>query len=114
MDGSGFFLLSAAEQIEKYEEWVEVPVEKPKEEEKKEEAPKSDEKGEPMETDKTDNAEKMDTSQNSEEGKTEEKGIYFKFVTNMFAIHSFSIILREDQNFCDSPSCIYYFVHTCL
>jgi len=73
MDGSGFFLLSAAEQIEKYEEWVEVPVEKPKEEEKKEEAPKSDEKGEPMETDKTDNAEKMDTSQNSEEGKTEEK-----------------------------------------
>ena len=26
MDGSGFFLLSAAEQIEKFEEWVEVPV----------------------------------------------------------------------------------------
>ena len=26
MDGSGFFLLSAAEQIEKYEEWIEVPV----------------------------------------------------------------------------------------
>jgi len=78
MDGSGFFLLSAAEQIERYEEWVEVPVEKPKPEEKKDEKePKNEEKKaknetqEPMDTDTTD-ADKMDTSQNSEEGKSEE------------------------------------------
>merc|ERR1712142_315164 len=66
MDGSGFFLLSAAKQIEKYEEWVEVPVEKPKEEEKKEETAKPEEKGEPMDTDKSQETEKMDTSTNSE------------------------------------------------
>lgn len=28
MDGSGLFSLSACEQIEKFEEWVEVPVSK--------------------------------------------------------------------------------------
>jgi molecular chaperone DnaK (HSP70) len=73
MDGSGFFLLSYAEQIERFEEWVEVPVEKPKEEPKKDEKSEKpkEESGEPMETDgqtQPENAEKMDTSQTSEDG----------------------------------------------
>merc|ERR1711937_1034297 len=65
MDGSGLFSLSACEQIEKFEEWVEVPVEKKPEPEEKKEA----EKGEPMETDKMnesqekDSAEAMDTQE---------------------------------------------------
>merc|ERR1711990_1032355 len=64
MDGSGLFSLSACEQIEKFEEWVEVPVEKKSEPEKKEEKNSKDEKekGEPMETDKNESQESMDTT----------------------------------------------------
>ena len=69
MDGSGLFSLSASEQIEKFEEWVEVPVsitkliniekksfaqvEKKPEPEKPKDEPKEEEKkeqGEPMDT----------------------------------------------------------------
>jgi len=73
MDGSGLFSLSACEQIEKFEEWVEVPVEKKPEPEKKEEDKKEAEKGEPMETDKMnesqekDSAEAMDTQEDKKE-----------------------------------------------
>merc|ERR1711990_463105 len=73
MDGSGLFSLSACEQIEKFEEWVEVPVEKKPEPEKKEEEKKEAEKGEPMETDKMNesqekaSAEAMDTQEDKKE-----------------------------------------------
>ncbi|CAG5086615.1 Oidioi.mRNA.OKI2018_I69.PAR.g11284.t1.cds [Oikopleura dioica] len=76
MDGSALFQLSAAEQLERYEEWVEEPVEpvkgeeKPAEEKPKEDAPKEagDEK---MDTDKDANTsqdgEKMETDTPKEE-----------------------------------------------
>lgn len=96
MDGSGFFLLSAAEQIEKYEEWVEVPVEKPKEEEKKEETAKPEEKGEPMDTDKSQETEKMDTSTNSEEGKAEDKRKYIIMPNWLF--DKFCVIFEPPKN----------------
>jgi molecular chaperone DnaK (HSP70) len=73
MDGSGLFSLSACEQIEKFEEWVEVPVEKKPEPEKKEEEKKEAEKGEPMDTDKMnesqekDSAEAMDVQEDKKE-----------------------------------------------
>jgi len=72
MDGSGLFSLSACEQIEKFEEWVEVPVEKKAEPEaaaaEKKEDKKAGDKGEPMETDSKESQEaapedKMETSQ---------------------------------------------------
>jgi len=75
MDGSALFQLSAAEQLEKYEEWVEEPVEpvkgeeKPAEDKPKEEPPKEagDDK---METDKNESqdGEKMETDTPKEEG----------------------------------------------
>jgi len=80
MDGSGLFSLSACEQIEKFEEWVEVPVEKKPEPEKKEEAKPDEtkEKGEPMETDKNDSQnESMDTSEDKkDEGDAKEEEIF--------------------------------------
>merc|ERR1711990_816789 len=63
MDGSGLFSLSACEQIEKFEEWVEVPVEKKPEPEKKEEEKKEAEKGEPMETDKMNESQEKDSGE---------------------------------------------------
>jgi len=68
MDGSGLFSLSACEQIEKFEEWVEVPVEKKPETEKAADGAK----GEPMETDtsgkEANSGDKMETEEKKDEG----------------------------------------------
>ena len=94
MDGSGLFSLSACEQIEKFEEWVEVPVssdlwkiietqfffnqvEKKPEPEKADEPKAEDKKeqGEPMETDGAPKDDKMETEEKKDEG--DAKGVIF-------------------------------------
>ena len=62
MDGSGLFSLSACEQIEKFEEWVEVPVEKKPEPEKA--AAAAADGGDAKEADSGD---KMETEQREED-----------------------------------------------